>query len=117
MFAIDMYSRAPIYEQLYKRVAELVMQGALESDDKLPTVRMLAKELGVNPNTVQKAYQELERDGIIYSQAGRGSFISPLDTSKEIIKEKIITEFRAAVVQALRVGLQKPELIMEIERC
>ena len=73
MFDIDLQSRIPIYEQLYKKIVELIMKKELNSNDKLPSVRELAKELGVNPNTVSKAFQMLERDKIIYSLAGRGS--------------------------------------------
>lgn len=116
MFSIDLYSRIPIYEQLYKRVSELIIQGALNPNEKLPTVRTLAKELSVNPNTVQKAYQELERDGVIYSQAGRGSFVAEVDTSRPAIREKALGEFRFAVAQALRSGLTRVELIAEIEK-
>jgi len=66
MFDIDLQSRIPIYEQLYKKIVELIMKKELNSNDKLPSVRELAKELGVNPNTVSKAFQMLERDKIIY---------------------------------------------------
>ena len=76
MFAIDLRERTPIYEQLYKRITELVIKGELKQDDKLPSVRELAKELGVNPNTVAKAFQMLERDKVIYSLQGRGRFLA-----------------------------------------
>ena len=65
MFDIDLQSRTPIYEQLYRRVTELVVKRQLMPGDKLPSVRELAKSLGVNPNTVSKAFQNLERDGVI----------------------------------------------------
>ena len=65
MFDIDLQSRTPIYEQLYKRVVELTVKKQLRPGDKLPSVRELAKSLGVNPNTVSKAFQNLEHDGII----------------------------------------------------
>ena len=64
MFDIDLQSRTPIYEQLYRRVTELVVKRQLMPGDKLPSVRELAKSLGVNPNTVSKAFQNLERDGV-----------------------------------------------------
>ena len=66
----------PIYEQLKKAIIENTLLGILEPDEQLPSVRSLSKELGVNPNTVQKAYQALESEGIIYSLAGKGSFVS-----------------------------------------
>ena len=77
MLTIDLQSRQPIYEQLVRGLSELVSLGALAPDEQLPSVRSLARDLGVNPNTVQKAYQELERSGVIYSVAGKGSFVSP----------------------------------------
>ena len=75
MFDLDLQSRTPIYEQLYKKTIELIIKGVLKENEQLPSVRSLAKEIGVNPNTVAKAYQELERNKIIYSVSGRGSFI------------------------------------------
>ena len=71
MFDLDLQSRTPIYEQLYKKTIELIIKGVLKENDQLPSVRSLAKEIGVNPNTVAKAYQELERNKIIYSVSGR----------------------------------------------
>ena len=113
MFAIDLRERTPIYEQLYKRIAELVIKGELKQDDKLPSVRELAKELGVNPNTVAKAFQMLERDKVIYSLQGRGSFIAAVRTDS--IKERALTAFDAAVAEALKAGLTADELILRIK--
>lgn len=76
MFKLDTQSRTPIYEQLKAQITELVVIGALEPGSQLPSVRSLARDLGVNPNTVQKAYQDLERDQVIYSVSGKGSFIA-----------------------------------------
>ena len=76
MLTIDLQSRQPIYEQLIYRMSELVALGALAPGEQLPSVRALARDLGINPNTVQKAYQELERRGVICSVAGKGSFIA-----------------------------------------
>jgi GntR family transcriptional regulator len=80
MFSIDTRSRAPIYVQLAGNITALAASGALLPDEQLPGVRSLARELGVNPNTVSRAYQELENQGIIYQAAGRGSFISPAES-------------------------------------
>ena len=113
MFDIDLQSRTPIYEQLYKKVTELIVDGTLNANDKLPSVRELAKELGINPNTVSKAFQMLERDKIIYSLAGRGSFISNADAS--LVKAKASIDFENAVTEAKRAGLKKDELINRVE--
>ncbi len=108
MFDIDLQSRIPIYEQLYKRVVEMTVKKQLSPGDKLPSVRELAKSLGVNPNTVSKAFQSLERDGIIYSLAGRGSFIS--ESNSNAIKENARADFKAAVKDALSAGLTAEDM-------
>ena len=108
MFDIDLMSRTPIYEQLYRKVIELIMKGVLTEQEKLPSVRALATDLGVNPNTVAKAYTLLERDGFIYSLAGRGSFVAKPDTS--LTQEPLLAEFDAAAARALEVGIPKDTL-------
>ena len=72
MFTLEYQSRLPIYEQLYKSIIKMASLGVMEPNEKLPSVRVLGQQLGVNPNTVQKAYQMLERDQIIYSIPGKG---------------------------------------------
>ncbi len=83
MFILDLKSRVPIYEQLKNRTLELIMAGVLEQDSQLPSVRSLARDLGVNPNTIQKAYQDMEKEGIIYSVAGKGSFVNDIGALKQ----------------------------------
>ena len=75
MILIDYKSRKPIYEQIIDSIKSLIVSGVLARDDQLPSVRQLAQELAINPNTIQKAYGELEREGVIYSLKGRGSFV------------------------------------------
>ena len=75
MFELDLRSRAPIYEQLVEKIKELIVNNVLKPDEQLPTVRVLASELTLNPNTVQKAYRELEYRGYIYSLPGKGNFV------------------------------------------
>lgn len=108
MYNIDLQSRTPIYEQLCKKITELIMKGELKQNDKLPSVRELAKELGVNPNTVSKAFQMLEHDGIIYSLAGRGSFVAAVKTDS--LKERALADFDLAVKEALQAGITIGEL-------
>ncbi len=76
MIHIDARSRVPIYEQICESVAALILNGLLEKDEQLPSVRALATELAINPNTISRAYHSLEQDGLIYSLPGRGSFIA-----------------------------------------
>lgn len=113
MYSIDLQSRTPIYEQLYKKVVELILKDELKAGDKLPSVRELAKSLGVNPNTVSKAFQLLERDKVIYSLAGRGSFVA--DISADSVKESAFADFDRAVSEALDAGISRKELKERID--
>lgn len=76
MIEIDKQSRTPIYEQLIEQFEKLILNGILEIDETIPSVRSLSIELSVNPNTIQKAYNELERRGVTYSVPGVGRFVS-----------------------------------------
>ena len=76
MIAIDVQSRKPIYEQIVERFETLIVSGVLAPDSQLPSVRALAMELSINPNTIQKAYTMLEQEGFIYPVRGRGNFVS-----------------------------------------
>ena len=96
MFDIDLQSRTPIYEQLYRRVTELVVKRQLMPGDKLPSVRELAKSLGVNPNTVSKAFQNLERDGVT-------------------IRENAMADFRKAATEAVLSGLEEDVMISAVK--
>lgn len=85
MFKIDNQSRQAIYEQIIQQIEKYVLSGILTAGNKLPSVRKLSVELNVNPNTVQRAYTELEREGIIVTSPGKGGFIS--DSGAAVLKE------------------------------
>lgn len=76
MTGIDLQNRKPIYEQIVERFQMLIVNGVLEPDSQMPSVRSLAMELSINPNTIQKAYSILEQEGYIYPVKGRGNFVS-----------------------------------------
>ena len=76
MINIDYQSRTPIYEQIVERFQMLILKGVLKPDDQMPSVRSLALQLSINPNTIQKAYAQLEQQGYIYPVKGRGNFVS-----------------------------------------
>ena len=114
MFTIELTSRTPIYEQIYFKIIELVIKGSLKENDQIPSVRSLAKDTGVNPNTVSKAYQELERNGIIYSLTGRGSFIAKIDNN--LIKEFILSDFDTSARKAMTNGANTDELKERIDK-
>ncbi len=107
MFTINYQSREPIYEQLYNSVIRMIAMGALEPHSKLPTVRALAQELGINPNTVSKSYQMLEQNGYIYSTVGRGSFVSENTSMLTGKKEEAVNSLCKAIKEASNVGLPK----------
>ena len=76
MIVIDYRDKRPLYEQVAEKLAQLIICGALESNAKLPSVRTLAMELSINPNTIQRAYMQLEQDGYIYTIVGRGNYVT-----------------------------------------
>ncbi len=81
MILIDHKDRRPIYEQIIERFQQMILCGALQPGAPMPSVRSLAMELSLNPNTIQRAYQELERTGYIYTIKGKGSFVSETATA------------------------------------
>lgn len=113
---LDMQSRVPIYEQLKVQIGEMILSGQLSEDDQLPSVRVLARDLGVNPNTVQKAYQDLEREQIIYSVAGRGSYISPGADVGRQLRERQLGKIRQVVLQARKCGIQKERILECVDK-
>lgn len=113
MFSIDLTSRMPIYEQIYQKIVNLIINGTLAENDQLPSVRTLAKSTGVNPNTVSKAYQELERNGVIYSVPGRGSFVSAQNYDE--FRKKVLADFDSTVNEAFEKGISPDDLKARIE--
>ena len=111
MFSINYQSPTPVYKQLYENVIRLVSFGALKPNDKLPPVRTLAGELGINPNTVSKAYSMLENDGYIYSAVGRGSFISENFDSREAEKIEVKKMIKNDLQTAFSFGVKRDEVL------
>lgn len=100
MFQLDLKSRKSIYEQIVDNVKELRITGILHPEDKMPSVRELSKILTVNPNTIQKAYRELERQGFLYSVSGLGTFVaSPQELP---IDEKRVDELKGQLRSCMK---------------
>ena len=117
MISLDLKSRVPIYEQLVDKVKQLIIQGVIKPDEKLPSVRSLAQELTINPNTIQKAYRELEREGYIYSLPGKGSFVGQVteqENSRRI--NSLIHDFEQVASELLYLGAPKGKLIKILEQ-
>lgn len=116
MFELDVRSRKPIYEQLVDKLKELVITEVLKADEQLPSVRVMAQQLTINPNTIQKAYRELELQGYIYSIKGKGSFVSamsPKQNSEKIMKMK--NELIKLLSEAIYLGITGEEIISIIK--
>lgn len=116
MFVVDVMSRVPVYEQIIKQVEEQVLTGILTEGDKLPSVRSLSVKLSINPNTIQKAYTELDRRQLIITVPGKGSFIS--EKAIEVVgvnsREKM-TELNKIIRELALAGVTKEEIINNIE--
>jgi len=112
MISVDYRSRTPLYQQLVDNIEDLAARGFLPPDSQLPSVRALAMELSINPNTIQRAYTELERRGVIYSLAGRGSFVggSP-EGLLQAKRERLLTQMAALARAGLELGLTPEELL------
>ena len=114
---VDVKSRVPIYEQIISSVKKAVLGGLLLGDELLPSVRSLALELTINPNTIQKAYAELERQGIIYSVPGKGNFVSP--NTHEIEnqhREELKKKLGEIINEALRSGMTREDIMEILEK-
>ena len=114
MIVIDSRDKRAIYEQVMDRLSDLMLIGALEPGDKLPSVRSLAVELSINPNTIQKAYIELDRQGYVYSVKGVGSFVADMDVIKENKKSIIYKELEELVDKSRKI-ISKEEFCKKVE--
>ena len=107
MIIIDYKDTKPIYEQVAEKFKSLILKGVLKPDEQMPSVRNLAMELSINPNTIQKAYSQLEREGFIYTVKGRGNFVAGgenlLTQRQRSCMEKILSLAQEAIVVATRV--------------
>lgn len=117
MITIDYQSRVPIYEQIIDRFQMLILKGVLEPGSQMPSVRSLAVKLSINPNTIQKAYTQLEQQGYIYPVKGRGNFISDASFLIQQKKKHYLKTLEQSLLQAKDLGITAEEcqtLIQEI---
>ena len=111
MFNINYSSGEPIYQQIYNEVVKEISLGILQPQEKLAAVRELATTLGINPNTVSKAYQLLEQNGYIYSSVGKGSFVADNSDKLAGLKEKTINELQKDVKEAYNLGIEYDDVL------
>ena len=97
MLQLNYRDARPIYEQVKDGLRKLVISGAIAPDEKLPSVRSLASSLAINPNTIQHAYEALEREGYVYTVTGRGTFAAPQSDVGEERRAKLLAAFEEAV--------------------
>ncbi|MFT4007048.1 MAG: GntR family transcriptional regulator [Lacrimispora sp.] len=105
MILLDYKDRRPIYEQVVEKLKDLMICGVLEQDTQLPSVRSLAMDLSLNPNTIQRAYAELERRGFIYSVKGRGSFVADTGSIRALKNSELKKDLGSWIGEAKRAGL------------
>lgn len=110
MIIINYNDKRPIYEQIVDRMQTLILKGVLEPDEKLPSVRALAMELSINPNTIQKAYHELETAGYLYSVKGRGNFVRANDSLIKVKREHVLKELKEALCSCKEAGISITEV-------
>ena len=117
MIQLDFGDRRPIYEQIRDKLKELIISGVLITDDKIPSVREMAAVLAINPNTIQKAYKDLENEGYIYSQKARGYFVARLENSGNKLKINSLFQELTAIIDEMKfLGVKREELDFQIEK-
>lgn len=117
MILIDYKDRRPIYEQIVEKFQQMIICGVMEPDSPMPSVRSLVMELSINPNTIQRAYQELEREGYIYTMKGKGSFVSESSEAADSKREEIKRELGECVDKALAIGIRPQQLETMLQDC
>ena len=111
MISLNYRDSRPIYEQIKDGLRKLIVTGAMAPDEKLPSVRALATQLSINPNTIQRAYNELEGEGYIYSVPGKGSFASGSMDADAARRKELLTRVRELVTELRYLGVTDEELL------
>lgn len=111
MFSINYRDARPIYEQIMDELRKLIISGVFAPDEKLPSVRELAQQLAINPNTIQRAYRELEVEGYIYSVAGKGNFAGGKHEVDDGRKAELLKTLQTAARELRFLGVSEDELI------
>ena len=110
MISLNYRDSRPIYEQIKDGLRKLIVTGAIATDEKLPSVRALATQLSINPNTIQRAYEALEREGYVYTIAGRGTFAAPQKDVGEERKKQLLAAFDETARELIYLGVTAEEL-------
>lgn len=117
MFKLDYSDGKPIYEQIKDNLKKLIIDGVLKTDDRIPSVRELAVTMAINPNTIQKAYKELEFEGYVYSVRAKGVFVAPIEKiTEDKNTEKLYKNLEAAIRELYFVGETKEKIFSTVEK-
>ena len=116
MIILDYRDTRPLYEQIVDKFQMLILSGALEPNSRMPSVRSLVVELSINPNTIQRAYSELERNGFLYTVKGKGNYVAYSDSLKDVRKQEILEKLRDLKKEALSMGMTVKELTEFLEQ-
>ena len=116
MVQLDYRDARPIYSQIVDNFRSQILAGVLQNGDRLPSVRELASDLAINPNTIQRAYRELEMEGWIASVPGKGSFVCGVPSGPRLEQMELLEAFDKTVQTLLYLGVTKEELIVRLQR-
>ena len=115
MILLDYRDKRPIYEQVVEKLEHLIICGGLAPGSRLPSVRSLAMDLSVNPNTIQRAYALLEQEGYIYTVIGRGNYVTEKDEWQAGHFKSLKQDFTTLLTQAHEVGMPRKELLKLVD--
>lgn len=115
MIVIDYQDRRPIYEQIVEKFQVLILKGVLEQGEQMPSVRKLAMDLAINPNTIQKAYSVLEQQGYIYPVKGRGNFVSDKAALVQEKQKLYWKEYRNMLQRGKEIGISKQQFVEKLD--
>lgn len=116
MLNIRLEGKLPIYEQLFNGISRLISSGEMSPDERLPAVREVAKQFGINPNTVQKAYAQLEQAGLIYSIPAKGSYVSGAEDAAQAVRSEALRKAEHELRGAFSAGLRLEEISALVQR-
>ena len=116
MIILDYQDRRPIYEQILEKFRLLILSGAMEPDSRMPSVRQLAMELSINPNTIQRSYRALESDGWIVTVPGKGCFVSANGNCQEQERLRLLDQLAETCAALTSLGMTREEICQQIRK-
>ncbi len=117
MIILDYQDRRPLYEQIVEKLRTLILRGVLAPDSRLPSVRQLAMDLSINPNTIMRAYMELEKEGLIYPVKGKGNFVADTGSVRKTALLDYEKEFSDLVLKGKELGVTEEEMQEMLRKC